>query len=131
MMKMNNFRGDLSGISAKITLLAVSTTPAVQAHGTFFLGTIYQESLPFDLGLRRALDLRPESCNKRTQCFFFGRNIGWVTPKTIYFHYLKKYFLDQNIQKIIKFNLIYKAEALNVQRWFRHYLMNLLLDPEN
>ena len=76
MIKINNIRGDLSGISAEKTSLAVNTTPAVQAHSTFFLGTIYQESLPLDFGLRRALDLRPESCNKRTQCFFLGRNIG-------------------------------------------------------
>ena len=26
------------------------------------------------------------------QRFFFSRNIGYVTPKIVYFHYLKKYF---------------------------------------
>ena len=31
------------------------------------------------------------------QCFFSSRNIGYVTPKNIYFHYLIKYFLDQSI----------------------------------
>ena len=54
------------------------------------------------------------SCSaKRTeadQCFFFSRNIGEVTLKIIYFHYLKKCFLDQSIQKI--FYLILKTEAL-------------------
>ena len=28
------------------------------------------------------------------QCFLFSRNIGELTLKIIYFHYLKKYFLD-------------------------------------
>ena len=32
---------------------------------------------------------------------FFCRYIGMVTQKTIYFHYLKNYFLDQSIQKKI------------------------------
>ena len=41
---------------------------------------------------------------------FFSRNIGKVTPKIMYFHYLEKYFLDQSIQKL--FNLILKTEAL-------------------
>ena len=44
------------------------------------------------------------------QCFFSSRNIGQVTPKIIYFHYLIKYFLDQSIQKI--FYLILKKETL-------------------
>ena len=44
------------------------------------------------------------------QWFFFSRNIGQLTPKIIYFHYLKKSFLDQSIQK--KINLILKTEAL-------------------
>ena len=44
------------------------------------------------------------------QCFFFSRNIGQLTPKIIYFHYVIKYFLDQSIQKI--FNLTLKTEAL-------------------
>ena len=44
------------------------------------------------------------------QCFFFSRNIGQLTPKIIYFHYLKKYFLDLSIQKT--FYLILKTEAL-------------------
>ena len=35
------------------------------------------------------------------QCFLFSRSIGQVTPKIIYFHYLKKPFLDQSIQKNI------------------------------
>ena len=30
----------------------------------------------------------------------FSRNIAYVTPEIIYFYYLKKYFLDQSIQKI-------------------------------
>ena len=37
------------------------------------------------------------------QCFFFSRSIGYVTPKIIHFHYLKKYFLDQSIQYIFLF----------------------------
>ena len=40
----------------------------------------------------------------RRQCFFFSRNIGQVTPKIIYFHYLIKYFPDQSIPKNILFN---------------------------
>ena len=38
------------------------------------------------------------------QCFLFSRIIGQLTPKNIYFHYLKKCFLDQSIQKNILFN---------------------------
>ena len=40
----------------------------------------------------------------------FSRNIGEVTLKIIYFHYPKKYFLDQSIQKWVY--LILKTEAL-------------------
>ena len=43
------------------------------------------------------------------QCFFFSRNIDWVTPKIIYFYYLKKSFMDQSIQKIL--HLFLKTEA--------------------
>ena len=32
-------------------------------------------------------------------CCFFSRNIGYLTLKIIYFHYLKKHFLVQRIQK--------------------------------
>ena len=46
------------------------------------------------------------------QCFFFSRNIGQLTLKTIYFYYLKKLFLDQSIQK--SFYLILKKEALRI-----------------
>ena len=44
------------------------------------------------------------------QCFLFSRNIGQLTLKIIYFHYLKESFLDQSIQGI--FYLILKEEAL-------------------
>ena len=44
------------------------------------------------------------------QCFFFSRNTAQVTPKIIYFYYLKIYFQDQSIQKINK--LILKKETL-------------------
>ena len=51
------------------------------------------------------------------QCFFFSRYIGYVTPKLMYFHYLKQYFLAQNIQII--FYLILKTEALHsTVRWY-------------
>ena len=42
-----------------------------------------------------------------------GRNIGQVTPKGIYLHYLEQYFPDQSIQKTI--NLISKTEALDTR----------------
>ena len=57
----------------------------------------------------------PCSCGAqdiRSQWLFFGRNIGLLTLKVIYFHYLKIYFLDQSIQKICY--LILKKEALIV-----------------
>ena len=47
------------------------------------------------------------------QCFFFSRNIGGHTPKIIYVYYLKKYFLDESIQK--NNNLVLKTEALAVR----------------
>ena len=34
-----------------------------------------------------------------SQCFYFSRNIGQVTPNTVCFYYRKKYFPDQSIQK--------------------------------
>ena len=37
-----------------------------------------------------------------------------VTPKNIYFYYIKKYFLDQSIQKT--FNLILKNKSLHYRR---------------
>ena len=43
-----------------------------------------------------------QRCRIHTACvpvFFFSWSIGWVTPKIIYFHYLKKHFLVQRIQK--------------------------------
>ena len=33
------------------------------------------------------------------QCFLFSPNIGYLTPKTNIFRYLKKSFPDQSIQK--------------------------------
>ena len=44
------------------------------------------------------------------QYFFFGRNIGKVTPKISYFHYLKKSVLNPCIKKTFYF--ILKTEAL-------------------
>ena len=46
------------------------------------------------------------------QCFLFSRNIGQDTPKINYFHYLKKYFLDQSIQTT--FCLILKTATLRL-----------------
>ena len=64
-------------------------------------------------------------CNGSTysgiQCFFFSRNIGKVTPKMIYFYYLKKYFPDQSIQKTLY--LILKTAALQgsgLDIWLAH-----------
>ena len=51
-----------------------------------------------------------QSIVRDQQCFFFSRNIGKVTPKIIYIHYLSKYFPDQSVQKT--FYLILKKEAL-------------------
>ena len=47
---------------------------------------------------------------RRLQCFYFSRNIGYFTPKIIYFHYLKESFLDQSLQKMCC--LILKTAAL-------------------
>ena len=44
------------------------------------------------------------------QWCFFGQNSGEVTPKNIYFHYLKISFLNQSVQKV--FDSILKTEAL-------------------
>ena len=42
--------------------------------------------------------------NPHKQCFFFSRKIGQVTTRIIHFHYLKRSFLNQSIQKhFIKF----------------------------
>ena len=54
--------------------------------------------------------------------FLSIRNIGQVSPKNIYFHYLKKYFLDQSVQKANC--LILKTEVLvSMKAWplYRNY----------
>ena len=38
------------------------------------------------------------------QCYRFGRNIAYVTPKIIYLFYQNLHLWDQNIQKYIIFN---------------------------
>ena len=48
------------------------------------------------------------------QCCFLSQNIGWLTPKIIYFHYLQKSFLEQSIQLLFYF--ILKTEALVSRR---------------
>ena len=54
------------------------------------------------------------------QCFFLSRNIAEVTPKIMYFHYLKKRFLDQSIQNTIYLSL--KIEALQSMTCHWQYL---------
>ena len=49
------------------------------------------------------------------QCFFSSRNIGQVSPKIMYFHYLQKYFPDQSIWKT--FYLI--LEKRSTGSWLR------------
>ena len=46
----------------------------------------------------------PQLPNDHHQWFFLNRNVGQVTPKIIYFHDLKKHFLDQSIllNKLVK-----------------------------
>ena len=76
--------------------------------------------------LKGSTAVYPESV--QSQCFF-SWNIELVNLKNIHFHYLKKYFLGQSIQKIFYF--ILKADALlepqlaqrrmllkSVKRWF-------------
>ena len=46
----------------------------------------------------------------RMQWFFSSRNIVYVTPRIIWFHYLQKKILDASIQRT--FNLILKTAAL-------------------
>ena len=46
------------------------------------------------------------------QCCRFSQYIGYVTLKIIYFHYLKNYFLAQNIQKT--FYVILKTKTLTM-----------------
>ena len=53
--------------------------------------------------------IHTDSVCRSLQCFVFSRNIGQVTPKIIYFHDLKKSYLDQSIQYV--FNLILKTGA--------------------
>ena len=77
--------------------------------------------IPLDLESSIQLVLQNDNCQQghsrllrnrwwSKQCFFFSRNVGQVTPKIIYFHYLIKYFPDQSIQKT--FYLILRKEAL-------------------
>ena len=49
------------------------------------------------------------------QCFLFSRNIGYVTPKIIYFRYLIKYFPDQSIQKKNLFNFEQRCTGCQVR----------------
>ena len=71
-----------------------------------FKHIILTKAPPCTLKLKRGWD--------HCQCLFFGRNIGQLTPKIIYFHHLRKYFLRQSIQKT--FYLILKKEALIIAR---------------
>ena len=45
------------------------------------------------------------------QCFFISRNIGQITPKNIYFHYLKNAYFWIKVSKKI-FDVILKTKAL-------------------
>ena len=49
------------------------------------------------------------------QCFFFGRKFGQVTPKNIYFHYLKTKIPDQSIQKITLFYFEKKSTGFQLR----------------
>ena len=62
-----------------------------------------------------AKEMGPSMCNpeQNRQWLFFGRDIGQLTPKIIYFHSLRKSFLDQSIQK---YYLTLKKEALKTVR---------------
>ena len=71
-----------------------------------------------------------------TSNYFFSRNIGWIAPEIIHFHYLKIDFLDQSIQET--FFLILKPEALRraaphsyairYLQWFRVAIRYPMLD---
>ena len=102
-MKLNNFQGDLTDISAKEEPLVRCT--CYIKHRTD------QYVQPVQNGpLEESTTQMMHGQMHRIQCLSFGRNIGQLTPKIMYFHYLKKCFLDRSIQKIV--SLILKKEAL-------------------
>ena len=76
-------------------------------------------------GLEYGLEFQASRINcakmiSHQQCFFFSRNIGYVTPKNIYFHYLLKNNPGQSIQKRCCF--ISKTEALVISRQSLYYV---------
>ena len=76
-------------------------------HEAMRMSTVLLKRSRSHVGEAQANSMQASS---RNQYFFFSRNIGYVTPKIMYFYYLKKYLLDQSVQKIIY--LILKTEAL-------------------
>ena len=64
-------------------------------------------------------------------CFFFSRSIGQVTPKIIHFYYLKKYFLDQSIQKNILFDFENRSTDSGASVFFTADVSVSLVHPEH
>ena len=63
------------------------------------------------------------------QWLLFSRNIGYLTLKIIYLHYLKKSFLDQSIQKIVYLILKKEALALHLVRLSVHGYSHCTMAP--
>ena len=88
----------------------------LQAHEICHLrekNSMYADSMLRKFSTKRSRSVF-RSCDS-DQWFFFSRNVGLLNLKIICFHYLKKSFLDQSIQKIFYF--ILKKEALILMLW--------------
>ena len=99
-MKINNFQGDVSDISAKkepVTVLTFFQGPDGEQPArskSVFNHEILLNALTALKFQTRELATRASLCGMvfqqhERQCCFFSRNTGLVTPKIIYFHYLK------------------------------------------
>ena len=97
-MKINNFRGDLSDISSKTAtlLLSLAFHPAKSVRATVPRGKLMR--------LQNYLYL----------CFNFRGCIGYVTPKTVYFHCAVLYLLDQRLPNNIQFYSKNKITGLHM-----------------
>ena len=65
----------------------------------------------------------PVDVSVNHQCFRFSRHIDQVTPKNIYVHHLKTYFLDQSILKYVEIclanTLLLEVIAAVIPIWCR------------
>ena len=110
-IKINNFRGDVSDISAKKATLmqtfyykldqltvsvAVESDVSFGHHENYWLASSSGNKIFWMVENHYPRSSAPR---RNLQCCRVSRNIASVAPKSIYFYYQKIYLQDQSIQK--------------------------------